>query len=296
MKFILKKNNTMEELSMNCRTCGAELGEGNKFCSACGSPVVVDIFCSNCGEKLSEETKFCPKCGTPAQGSFGQFDQSIPNTTASNIDNNNQKSSGNFKSNIVAKQISKLQNFITEQQADEISKIISTHALGAAAAGAAAGIPGAGATLSFVGQVGFIWSMYARISKVFNVEISKNKLKFLGSGILSNIATGAGSYLAASAVSLIPGIGTVASVALVSASNYALLNISGVLFLQLMGDLIKMGSNISDMSDDELKRRMDQIVKENNIKKMMKESQNEFTTAKKNGAINGDEKVDLEEM
>lgn len=281
---------------MNCKTCGAELGEGNRFCSLCGSPVVVGFFCSNCGEKLSADTKFCPKCGTPAQGAFGQASQTIEKTTASAIVTDTNGSSGKFKSNIVAQQIQKIRDCISEQQAEEISKIISTHALGAAASGAAAAIPAAGATLAIAGQAGFVWSMYSRISKVVNIELSKNKLKFLGSGMLTNIATSAGTYLAASAVSLIPGVGTVASVALVSASNYAMLNIAGVMFLQLMSQLIKSGTNISDMSDDELKRRMAQIAKENNIKKMMKESQNEFTMAKKNGTIDGNEKVDLEEM
>ena len=84
---------------MNCKVCGAELGEGDKFCSSCGSPVVIDFFCSNCGEKLSANTKFCPHCGAPAQSTFEQAGQTIENTTADTTNGTTSK----FKSNIVAK-------------------------------------------------------------------------------------------------------------------------------------------------------------------------------------------------
>lgn len=54
-----------------CMRCGANLGEGAKFCPGCGYPVVVKQtpkktrhkFCMKCGAPLREGAKFCMKCG-----------------------------------------------------------------------------------------------------------------------------------------------------------------------------------------------------------------------------------------
>ncbi len=45
-----------------CKTCGAEILEGNIFCMECGAPVSVNK-CPRCGEILPERAKFCGKCG-----------------------------------------------------------------------------------------------------------------------------------------------------------------------------------------------------------------------------------------
>jgi len=50
----------------HCPFCGAEVFEGDKFCSNCGKSLIPEKpkekICS-CGQKLSEEAKFCPSCG-----------------------------------------------------------------------------------------------------------------------------------------------------------------------------------------------------------------------------------------
>lgn len=72
---------------MKCSKCGAELKEGQKFCTKCGTPVnanpqpaakQVDSspVCPKCGTPLKPGQKFCTKCGTPVgsapQGQPGQ--------------------------------------------------------------------------------------------------------------------------------------------------------------------------------------------------------------------------------
>ena len=46
-----------------CKKCGAELLEGQEFCTKCGTPVVSKPTCTKCGAELNEGQEFCPKCG-----------------------------------------------------------------------------------------------------------------------------------------------------------------------------------------------------------------------------------------
>ena len=45
---------------MQCRRCGAALGEGHRFCGDCGGPVG---GCPACGEALTPGKRFCHACG-----------------------------------------------------------------------------------------------------------------------------------------------------------------------------------------------------------------------------------------
>ena len=56
-------------MSIACVQCGSTLGEGQSFCSSCGSRRVdapateAPHFCTGCGAALSHAGKFCEKCG-----------------------------------------------------------------------------------------------------------------------------------------------------------------------------------------------------------------------------------------
>ena len=45
---------------MSCEQCGASLGEGDRFCGACGAP---SNGCPACGEPLTPGDRFCRSCG-----------------------------------------------------------------------------------------------------------------------------------------------------------------------------------------------------------------------------------------
>ena len=51
------------KISMKCNKCQSELESDARFCSSCGSAVIIDKFCSNCGHKLDGVANFCDSCG-----------------------------------------------------------------------------------------------------------------------------------------------------------------------------------------------------------------------------------------
>ena len=241
---------------MNCSVCGNEILDGARFCVKCGAEVKKEIFCIHCGNKLMSEQMFCPQCGTPVERE-GLNSETLGKKDAKK-DKKQTGVSEKFKSGIVTKALKEVQgNVIDEQRAADIAKIISMHALGAATSGAAtAWIPGAGASIAAVGQAAFIWTMYLRISECLEIKLSKQKLKFLGSAILSNLAISGGTLLAASAASLIPGIGSVTSVLLMAGAGYAMVTVAGIIYINLMSSLINEGADVSAMSDEEFKEIM----------------------------------------
>ena len=50
-----------------CSKCESLMRLGDKFCSSCGSTIIVDKsegkICSTCNASLKEDAKFCMKCG-----------------------------------------------------------------------------------------------------------------------------------------------------------------------------------------------------------------------------------------
>lgn len=51
---------------MFCSKCGHLIGEGERFCTRCGTPVTQSQqhLCPECGAVVSEEAIYCGKCGT----------------------------------------------------------------------------------------------------------------------------------------------------------------------------------------------------------------------------------------
>ena len=48
---------------VNCPKCHAEVPLNSRFCSSCGSQLVVVSKCGKCGEDIPPNGKFCPSCG-----------------------------------------------------------------------------------------------------------------------------------------------------------------------------------------------------------------------------------------
>ena len=50
-----------------CNKCGANLREGAKFCSKCGTHIKIKLFCHQCGIELEPADQFCYACDVSIQ-------------------------------------------------------------------------------------------------------------------------------------------------------------------------------------------------------------------------------------
>lgn len=183
--------------------------------------------------------------------------------------------------------------------AEEIEEIINVHAIGSAAAGLAAGwVPGAGGTAALMASAGFIWSMYYRINKKIGISLSKTVVKSLGAAILTNLAGSAlalvGGTIIATALSF-TGIGNAVSSLIMAGLNYAVVLVSGIIYLKLLVSLFKAGNDPASMSADQLKSAADDIIHNEDVSQMLKDAKEAYKKAYKSGEISGKETVELED-
>ncbi len=189
-------------------------------------------------------------------------------------------------------------DFIRDVKAEDIEEIINVHAMGAAAAGLASGwIPGGGGVAASVAAVGFIWSMYYRINKKIGLPMSKNILKSLGAAVLANISGAAmslaGGIALATALSF-TGIGNVAASIIMAGLDYAIVLVSGVIYLKLLVGLFKAGKDPQRMTADDLNKAAANVMKQEDVGQMFKEAQSAYKQARKSGEATGKESVELE--
>lgn len=187
-----------------------------------------------------------------------------------------------------------LNDAVSDAVGEEVASIVKKHALGAAASGFAATLlPGAGSTAALVAAVGFIWSMYYRINKCLGLKLSKVVLKSLASAVLTNLAGSVASIIGATVISAIPIVNNVATV-LMAGVDYAVVLVSGVVYLKLLTNIFKAGKNIEEMTESDLKEAMESVVKEEDVSQLIKDARDEYKNARKSGEVTGKETIELE--
>lgn len=205
---------------------------------------------------------------------------------------------------VLAHQLSKVlpevyQTGIKEAGAEKIEEIINVHAIGAAAAGLASGwIPGAGGTAALMASVGFICSMYYRINEKIGIPLSKTVVKSLGAVILTTVAgsaigLAAGAMLA-TALSF-TGIGNFFSSLIMASLDYAVVLVSGIIYLKLLVGLFKAGNDPASMSESDLKSAAKNVINSEDVNQMLKDAKDAYKKARKEGKVSGKESVVLED-
>lgn len=123
----------------------------------------------------------------------------------------------------------------------EVAGVVKTHAKLAVGS---AWIPVPGADVA-AGAV-TIWTMYGRINSKIGLSIGDNILKTMASGVATNLASYAAMSGVASAMKLIPGIGTIGGALVLSASLYAITLCSGYVYLEALTTLAKRNNGKID--------------------------------------------------
>jgi len=167
----------------------------------------------------------------------------------------------------------------------DIADIVKFHAKGATVAAlASAWIPGAGGTAAVVTSAGFIWTMYGRIGAKIDLPMSNNILKTIAFGAATNLVSGAiGFLLVSSAISFIPGLGSVGASIIMGGVCYALTLAAGYVYLKTMTALFKKGIDPTTLSEEDLKNVVKDVAKQSDVKDVLKQARKDFKTKKDEG-------------
>ncbi len=159
-----------------------------------------------------------------------------------------------------------------------IADVVKLHSKGAAAAAlGAAWIPGAGGTAAALVCGGFIWSMYARIGTQIDLPFSSNVLKTLASGMATNLASYAvTAVVVSSALSFIPGLGSVGASVIMGGTSYAVTLASGYIFLKMMTMLFQKGIDPSALSEAELGNIAKDVARNTDVKDVIRQAKKDF--------------------
>lgn len=138
------------------------------------------------------------------------------------------------------------------QQIVDVVKLHSKLAVGSA------WIPVSG--LDIAGCAASIWGMYARINSKIGIPFGENVMKSIASGVATNLASYAAMSGVASALKLIPGIGTITGAVLMSATMYGLTLASGYVYLRALCFVAEQKG--SEFTIDDIAHAVNNVLKD----------------------------------
>ena len=182
-----------------------------------------------------------------------------------------------------------MRNSLDGTKIEQIKNTIGDYAIAAAVASGVAGVaPGFAGVAAALTQAGFVWATYVKINKTLGISMSEHTAKFIGSAIVTNLITSAGAFVAvligSSVVSIIPG-GQVVSVAMNAALGYIIVYVSAIIYLKLITRMMQPDGTLKVSESDDTKHIIRDIIKESNIKDMVKEGKAAYKQAKKDGSF-----------
>ena len=160
---------------------------------------------------------------------------------------------------------------------EKIAKILRQHAIAGAGLGLIP-VPG----LDLAGVFGNIWTMYVRLNSAVGVSFSENIMKSIAIGIGTNLLSFIPGIAVAKAcgffAKFIPGIGTATGMVVDGATNYAIVMVMGLIYLNIVKYLLQYKR---DLTEDELKNATKNILKDKeSIRETYKKAKEEFAQVK----------------
>ena len=200
----------------------------------------------------------------------------------------------------IAKKVTEIDcSFFDEHFGAEVAKIVKQHGAACTVAASAALCPGAGPTICMVAQTALIYTMYIRMNQALGIRLSKSIVKALASAVISNIVSNAGSFVlsfaGATVLSIIPIVGNYASALLMFGVSYATVMIAAMCYGKTLLALNKKGSDVENMSEEEIKDAMKSEIDASDLEADIKAYTAEYKRARKSGAFTGEESVTMED-
>lgn len=177
---------------------------------------------------------------------------------------------------------------LTGTKIESISGIINKYAIYSAVAQMASLAGGIGSVVAFLTQTGLVWTTYVKINKELGISMSENTMKFVGSAVLTNLIANAGIYLVAMVTAWLIGMIPVlnfAAIAVEVVIAYVLIYASALIYLKLLTEVMRAKGSYELEESEDTEDLIKKIVKDTDIKGVVKEGRNAFKEAKDSGEL-----------
>lgn len=200
----------------------------------------------------------------------------------------------NIPAGVLAKALQELDRSMRHSldgtQIEQIKDCIGNYAIAAAVASGVAGVaPGIAGVAAVLTQAGFVWATYVKINQKLDISMSENTAKFIGSAIITNLVTNAGAFVAmlvgSTLLSFIPIAGTAAAIALNASLGYVLVYAAAVIYLKLITRMVQPDGTLHVAESDDTKHIIRDIIKDTDIKEIVKEGKEAYKQAKDDGSL-----------
>lgn len=200
----------------------------------------------------------------------------------------------NIPAGVLAKALQELDRSMRHSldgtQIEQIKDCIGNYAIAAAVASGVAGVaPGIAGVVAVLTQAGFVWATYVKINQKLDISMSENTAKFIGSAIITNLVTNAGAFVAmllgSTLLSFIPIAGTAAAIALNASLGYVLVYAAAVIYLKLITRMVQPDGTLHVAESDDTKHIIRDIIKDTDIKEIVKEGKEAYKQAKDDGSL-----------
>lgn len=139
---------------------------------------------------------------------------------------------------------------------------------------ATAWLPGVDATVAAAVGFALAYNMFYRINRALGLKTSKIILRSLAAAIVTNVATCLiGSIAVATISSFISGLGAGVATIVGAAMSYALMIVSGIIYLKTLRLFLKRGVALSNATAEELAKK---VADNMDVKSLLKEAQSSY--------------------